>query len=181
MNALTMTGRHHAQRGSVAVEAAFMVPVMLTGLMMLFEIARLGLVMIVGNLALETAMAALRQDTTLDFTDTGLVAERVKERMLAASHGYLTADEILVKVESYKNLSAFGAALSPENAEEGSKNKQEEESRDSEVFPVLTVDVDLTQQWITALPELLGFDAAYAHTYHHVLGNLYRQTEEDSR
>lgn len=177
MTALTQTGRRHAQQGSVAVETAFMVPVMLIGLMMLFEIARLGLIMIVGNLALETALAALRHDTALAFTDTGLVAERVKERMLIASYGYLTMDEVVVEVEAYKNLSTFGAALSSEASEEKGE-ATEGESSDNKTFPVLIVDVELTQQWITALPELLGFDAAYAHTYHQVLGNLYRPTEE---
>lgn len=181
MTAMATPGRRLRQQGSAAVETAFMVPVMLIGLMMLFEIARLGLVMVVGNLALESALAALRQDTTLAFTDTGLVAERVKERMLTASYGYLKTDEVVVAVEAYKNLSAFGSALSSEDgADETTDTEEDTQSSAADTFPVLTVDVELTQQWITALPELLGFDAAYAHTYHQVLGNLYRPTEEES-
>jgi|AGTN01.3.fsa_nt_gi TadE-like protein. len=162
------------QRGAAAVETALLLPVLLTGLMMLFEVARLALLLIVGNLALESALSGLRRDTDLRLTDDSAVADRVKERMLTASYGYLEADGIEVTVVSYADLASFGAALS---GTEQDAAEDEEDGESGNGLPVLTVEVALAEEWITALPSLLGLDGTFSHTYRQVLGNLYRPEE----
>lgn len=169
-------GSSNRQQGVAAVETVLVMPVLLAGLMMLFETARLALVLIIGNLALESALDALRLDSDMLFSDTGTVAEKTKERMVSASYGYLTADQLEVRAVSYPSLAAFGNGLaSGEN--EASEDGEEDDSNAAKGYPILTVEVDLTQQWVTALPSLLGFEASFSHTYRHILGNLYRPAE----
>ncbi|MET0268750.1 MAG: hypothetical protein ABW202_24430, partial [Duganella sp.] len=50
------------QRGALAVEAAFVLPVVLTGAMMVFELAYIGLTIDMGNTALERAIQQFRAD-----------------------------------------------------------------------------------------------------------------------
>lgn len=159
---------HDRRNGTAAMETAFLLPVVLIGLMMLFEIARLALVLIVGNLALESSMQGLRRETTIALTDDGLVAERVKAGMVDASYGYLQASEITVRVTSYADLATFGSALAQNEA------AQAEEDTTSAKYPVLSVEVILTQDWISALPALLGLADSFTYTYRHLLGNLYQ-------
>lgn len=175
---MTAAAARHRQRGVAAVETVLLLPVLLVGLMMIFEVAHLTLIVIIGNLAQESAMAGLRRDTDLLFTDTGGIAERVKDRMLNASYGYLKASEIEVTATYYPSLSAFGSTLTSgeQSAEDGAS--EEEQSSTSKGFPVLEVQVELTQEWISALPNLVGLDKTFTHTFRQVLGNLYRPTEE---
>lgn len=167
----------HRQQGVAAVETVLVMPVLLAGVMMLFEVARLVLVLIIGNLALEAALDALRLDGELLFTDTGSVAEKTRGRMVSAAYGYLAADEIEVRVVSYPSLAAFGNGLASGEEEASGEDGEEDDSTAAKGYPILEVEVDLTQPWITALPALLGFDASFTHTYRQILGTLYRPAE----
>ena len=64
------------QGGSLSVDVAFVMPVVLIVLMMMFELARMALVLIIGNLALDTALQDLRMDDTIDLTEAAVLAPR---------------------------------------------------------------------------------------------------------
>jgi len=147
-------------------------PVLPAGVMMLFEIARMALVVIVGTLAFESALQSLRVDPSIDLVkDDGTVAGEVRERMLDASYGYLQSAEIAVRVNSYADLATFGAALSESGDEETDGRRG---------YPVLAVEVTLNQEWISALPALIGIGDAFTHVYRQLLGNLYQAPEDAS-
>ncbi|KAF1070381.1 MAG: hypothetical protein GAK45_00796 [Pseudomonas citronellolis] len=151
------------QRGVTAVETAFLMPVILIGLMMFFELARLALVVVIGNLALDSALQGLRSEASLSLSDESAVAQEVEQRMLDASYGFLEQNQLQVRVTSYSSLAAFG---------EGVTLLADDTSADS---PVLSVEADLAQDWITALPRLLSLSSGFTYTYRQVIGNLYQR------
>ncbi|WP_207281847.1 TadE/TadG family type IV pilus assembly protein [Pseudomonas sp. FW300-N2F2] len=153
-----------SQRGIAAVETAFMMPVILIGLMMFFELARVALVVVVGNLALESALASLRRDTRLDFTNAAVIQGLIQTRMVDASWGVLGAGELAVQVRAYANLQEF-ADIAHTN-------------EDDNAAPVVTVEVNLTENYITALPALLSLPQTFNYQYRHVLGNLPKATTQ---
>lgn len=155
-----LAGRHR-QRGITTTETAFLLPVILIGLMMFFELARLALVVVIGNLALDSALQGLRQQTSQRLDNEAVVARTVEQRMIDAAYGYLTAGDLQVEVNTYSSLEAFG---------NGVKKGEDDDDSDS---PILSVQVELTQSWITALPALLNLSDSFTYTYRQVLGNLF--------
>lgn len=154
------------QRGITTTETAFLLPVILTGLMMFFELARLALVVVIGNLALDSALQSLRIERTLRLDDESAVATLVEQRMIAAAYGYLDSGELQVEVNTYSSLEAFG---------EDTRRGEDDNESDS---PILSVEVGLTQGWLTALPALLNLSDSFTYTYRQVVGNLF-QVEPD--
>lgn len=153
-----------SQRGIAAVETAFMMPVILIGLMMFFELARVALVVVVGNLALESALASLRRDADLDFTNAALIQGLLETRMVNASYGVLGKGELAVQVHAYANLQAFANIAHT--------------SEDDNAAPVVTVEVNLTENYVTALPALLSLPQTFNYQYRQVLGNLPKATRQ---
>lgn len=149
------------ERGITTTETAFLLPVILIGLMMFFELARLALIVVIGNLALDSALQSLRYDRQLRLDAESEVSDLVQSRMIKAAYGYLDSASLRVQVTTYSSLEAYGES-----------NRRGEKDTDDD-SPVLSVQVELTQGWITALPALLNLTDNFNYTYRQVVGNLF--------
>lgn len=161
------------QEGSISVDVAYVMPVILIVIMMMFELARMALVLLIGNLALDTALQDLRVDDTLDLTEASVIAPVLKDAVLAHGFGYLADDEIEMEVTAYRDLATYGAVMAGEAPQE-----EEDEVKDSS-YPVITVQMIVSQGWITSLPQLLGFSENCTYRYFEVLGSLYQRAVEE--
>lgn len=143
----------------MAIEAVFLMPAVLAGALMLFEIVRMALIVVIGTLALETSLNTLRLAVSPPLNDRAFVQQVVTLGMVVASYGCLSPGDVRVKVEAYPGLGEFGLGIGGQ----GSATK----------IPIVVVDVNLELDWITPVPNLVGFGGQFTHRYHQVLGNLY--------
>lgn len=170
-----------ADDGVAAVETAFILPVLLFGLMMLFELAHMALVIGAGNLALEHAVQRMRELPDyyqLSPTDLqGRMAERMQER----SFGLFEADEIKVDVLPFDNLRLYGEAQLGATGQTGSDDQTGAQTPADTVFspPILSITVDLKQDYMTVFPALFGLGDGYQYQYRHLLGNLPSDPENE--
>ena len=130
------------QEGVVALEAVFLMPAVLAGALMLFEIVRMALIVVIGTLALDTALGTLRLAVTPPLNDKAILQQRVKLGMLAASYGTLDADDFGVQVESYPSLEDFGRGTGGQTS--------------TAKIPIVVIDVKLALDWTTPVPALVG-------------------------
>ncbi|WP_437883774.1 TadE/TadG family type IV pilus assembly protein [Pseudomonas sp. LRF_L74] len=156
------------QRGVTAVETALILPVLLFGIMMLFELARIALMIGIGNLALERALQDFRQDRSFYAQGTAELQTAIEDRLVESSYGFLNDENFVVDVLAFDNLRQFGGGTADED----------EDAKDHSP-PILSVTVDLTQQFMTPLPALFGLGDGFQYQYRHLLGNLISETEED--
>ncbi|MFC3394429.1 TadE/TadG family type IV pilus assembly protein [Brenneria rubrifaciens] len=154
-------------RGVIAVEVAFLVPVVLVGVMMLFELARIGLVIAVGSAALDKAVQTFRRDD-LQTDSAEQMGRNLKERMIGASYGYLQEDDLTVSVLHFDNLNQLGGLTISD--EEG-------EGENLSTLPVWSVTVQITKAFITPLPEVLTLGDTFRYQYKHVFGTERRSDE----
>lgn len=157
------------QRGALAVEAAFVLPVVLTGAMMVFELAYIGLTIDMGNTALERALQQFRADPPA-VLQPGSMQALLRQRMVAASHGYLEANNIAaVSVENFASLDAMGGGVPVA----GGNGNGDPTGDDNAGVPVWRVTVDIRKEFITPIPRLLAIDSgAYRYRYQQLLGYL---------
>lgn len=141
--------RRCVQQGTVAVEAAFVLPVVIVVMMMVLEIVNIGLSINLGAAALERAVQQFRLDGTMLPTAEGMKG-LVRERMASHSHGYLGTDEIVeVDVASYASLDALGGGHpDADSPAEGTEP------------PAVRITVDIQKSYITPLPRLLNIDSS---------------------
>lgn len=163
---LNCRGLLRDQRGVTAVETALILPVLLFGVMMLFELARIALMIGVGSLSLERAVQDFRSNTSY-YTGTDLQSE-IAQRMIDSSYGFLTEENFTVDVLAFDNLRQFG----------GAKADPEEDAVDNSP-PILSISVDMSQEFITPLPALFGLGNAFQYQYRHLLGNLTSEEEDE--
>lgn len=159
------------QRGALAVEAAFVLPVVIAGIMVFMELANIGLTIDMGSTALERALQQFRSDTS--GLQSGTMESLVRQRMVNASHGYLSESNIAsVSVESFSSLDAMGGGTS-------STDDDTEDSDSSTEVPVWRVTVDIRKDFITPLPRLLSIDSnAFRYRYQQLLGYLPTESDE---
>ncbi|MCL2898213.1 TadE/TadG family type IV pilus assembly protein [Brenneria tiliae] len=153
--------------GAIAVEVAFLVPVVLVGVMMLFELARIALVIAVGSAALDKAVQTFRLDD-LNADSAEQMASNLKERMIDAAYGYLQEEDLTVSVLHFDNLSQLGGLT---------VNTGDEEADDGEAggtLPVWSVTVQIQKAFITPLPEVLTLGDTFRYQYKHVFGTELR-------
>lgn len=157
------------QRGALAVEAAFVLPVVLTGAMMVFELAYIGLTIDMGNTAMERALQQFRADPAA-VLEAGAMQGLLRQRMAAASHGYLTEANIaVVNIENFASLDAMGGGSQEPSTGSASANVNN--------VPIWRVTVDIRKDFITPLPRLLAIDSgAFRYRYQQMLGYLPAQT-----
>ncbi|RLM30613.1 hypothetical protein BHG07_09845 [Brenneria salicis ATCC 15712 = DSM 30166] len=153
--------------GVIAVEVAFLVPVVLVGVMMLFELARIGLVIAVGSAALDKAVQSFRLDD-LNTDSAALMSTDLKERMISASYGYLQQQDLTVSVLQFDNLSQLGGLEIVSDEEEGAV---------SNTLPVWSVTVQIQKAFLTPLPEVLTLGDTFRYQYKHVFGTELRSEE----
>ncbi|AVO54467.1 TadE/TadG family type IV pilus assembly protein [Ectopseudomonas mendocina] len=158
------------QQGVTAVETALILPVLLFGVMMLFELARISLMIGVGSLALERALQDFRQDRAFYAQTPEVLQAAIEQRLIDSSYGFLTEDNFQVDVLAFDNLRQFG----------GGAADKEQDALDTSP-PVLSVTVDLTQVFMTPLPALFGLGDAFQYQYRQLLGSLTseKDVEED--
>ena len=156
------------QQGVTAVETALILPVLLFGVMMLFELARISLMIGIGNLALERALQDFRQDRAFYVQTPEVLQGAIEQRLIDSSYGFLNEDNFQVDVLAFDNLRRFagGAADDEKDAVDRSP-------------PVLSVTVDLTQTFMTPLPALFGLGDAFQYQYRQLLGSLTSKTAEE--
>lgn len=165
------------QRGALAVEAAFVLPVVLTGAMMVFELAYIGLTIDMGNTALERAIQQFRADPA-NVLEAGRMQSLLRQRMVAASHGYLEDSNIAaVNVENFASLDAMGGGTASGTASGNDSGSGAEQSGGAASaatdVPVWRVTVDIRKDFITPLPRLLAIDSgAFRYRYQQMLGYL---------
>ncbi|MGE0973141.1 hypothetical protein ACQFN5_28365 (plasmid) [Klebsiella sp. WOUb02] len=151
--------RWRASRGVVSTEVAFLVPVVLVGVMMLFELARVGLVIGVGNVALDKAVQSFRHDD-LQTISASQMADSLKSRMVDSAYGYLKSDDLTVSVLHFDNLSLLA----------GLTIAAEEDSATMNTLPVWSVTVQIKKTFLTPLPEVLSLGETFRYQYKHVFG-----------
>lgn len=149
------------QQGVTAVETALILPVLLFGVMMLFELARISLMIGVGSLALERALQDFRQDRAFYAQAPKVLQDAIEQRLIDSSYGFLTEDNFEVDVLAFDNLRRFA----------GSEADEQQDALD-QAPPVLSVTVDLTQAFMTPLPALFGLGHAFQYQYRQLLGSL---------
>lgn len=146
--------------GAIAVEAAYVLPVIIATVMMMMELANIGLTIDLGGTAFTRALATVRQTETYGMS-TSDMESRVRETMTSASHGYLSDDNIVtVDVEHFDSLDAMGggtAAVADSDAQ----------------MQAWRITVDIRKDYITPLPSLLSTDSsAFRYRYQQVLAYL---------
>ncbi len=151
-------------RGVIATEVAFLVPVVLVGVMMLFELARIGLLIAIGSIALDNAVQSFRLDD-LNSQNAEQMSDNLRSRMVSAGMGYLKDDDLTVSVLHFDNLSQLGG-LTISDEEQGSDSVRS--------LPVWSVTVQLRQAFLTPLPELLLLGSTFRYQYKHIFGTELR-------
>jgi hypothetical protein len=154
------------QRGVLAVEAAFVLPVVIAGAMMFMELASIGLTIDIGNTALERALQEFRPAGAAAI-DTDDMEARIRQQMAAASHGYLTASNIVeVSVERFSSLDAMGKGGESATADTSASTTQQQ-------VPVWRVTVDIRKDFITPIPRLMALENTnFRYRYQQLLGYL---------
>ena len=174
-----------ADDGVTAVETAFILPVLLFGLMMLFELAHMALVIGAGNLALEHAVQRLRETPDYYRLSAEALQQRLAERMQERSFGLFEASELKLDVLPFDNLRRYGESrFGASDAGDDDDSDGSNETTLDTVFspPILSITVDLKQDYMTVFPALFGLGDGYQYQYRHLLGNLTSDPEsEDSQ
>ncbi|MFK0093493.1 TadE/TadG family type IV pilus assembly protein [Pseudomonas sp. NPDC090592] len=165
------------QDGVTAVETAFILPVLLFGLMMLFELAHMAMVIAAGNLALEHAMQRFRATPDYYQLSPAALEAQVVQRMTERSFNLFEPSELKVDVLPFESLRTFGVSRygpsEDDDATDDSAASQEKQAADLVSSPpILSVTVDLKQSYMTTFPALFGLGDGYQYQYRHLLGNL---------
>lgn len=166
-----------AQDGVTAIETAFLLPVLLFAVMILFELARIAMVISIGNLALEHAVQDFRQEQQFYQKSVELLQEDIERRMIDFSYGFLTRDNLDIDVLPFDNLHLLGQKRSGQGMEDKEKKDTSLKSP-----PMISITVDLNQSFMTPLPGLFGLGSGFQYQYRHLLGNLPSEdpTEDDT-
>jgi len=149
------------QQGVTAVETALILPVLLFGVMMLFELARISLMIGIGSLALERALQDFRHDRAFYAQTPDVLQDAIEQRLIDSSYGFLNEENFQVDVLAFDNLRLFGGGQADEAEDDNDRSP-----------PVLSVTVDLTQRFMTPLPALFGLGDAFQYQYRQLLGSL---------
>lgn len=172
------TLRHQAKRwraahGVVATEVAFLVPVAMVGVMMLFELARIVLVIAVGSAALDKAVQGFRFDN-LSAASPEQMSTRLKTSMVDSAYGYLSADNLTVNVLHFENLNQLGGFTASGTASNDTPNGEE----NTTTLPVWSVTVQIEKAFITPLPEVLTLGTTFRYQYKQVFGTELRNDND---
>ncbi|SDI85326.1 TadE-like protein [Pseudomonas flavescens] len=151
----------HHEDGVTAVETALILPVLFFGVMMIFELARIALMIGIGNLALERALQDFRQDRAFYQQNPEILQQAIEQRLVEGAYGLLDQSELAVELLAFDNLRQFGGGQEDAELDEADASP-----------PVLSVTVDMTQRFITPLPALFGLGDAFQYQYRQLLGNL---------
>lgn len=152
------------QAGVVATETAFLIPVVLIGCMLFFELARMLVMIHMGSSALEATMASVRRETPELYSSAGMEV-LIRQRMAGMSHGYLHESDIFVQVQDFHPLlpQPGQAARPPLPSSAGGVNN---------AMPLRSINVDVRKQYATPLPRLLTLGQTFRYRYRQVLEHV---------
>ena len=102
------------QQAVTATETAFILPVLLFAVMILFELARIAMMIGIGSLALEHAVQDFRREKSFYQKSPDLLQADIETRMLEYSYGFLTEDNLEIDVLPFDNLHLLGDYMDPE-------------------------------------------------------------------
>lgn len=164
-----MAEARRRQRGAIAVEAAYLLPVIIVAAMMFMELANIGLTINIGANALERAVQQFRRDGVEQLLAGSDMAGHIRERMAAASHGHLVQEEVVdVEIESFANLDEMGGGGGDDDGED-----DEPAIGSTTRIPAWRISVGIRKQYITPLPRLLGVNSSsFSYRYQQVLSYL---------
>lgn len=152
------------KRGVIATETAFLVPLVLVGIMMFMELARVMVTITVGSTAMDAVVQSLRQEKSLTpDTVKQLIIDRMANKKF--SYGYLSPKDIEVEVDHYPSLDSLGIA-------NGAVQDGEELVPASKSRAVWSITVDIRKNYITPLPRLLTLEDMFRYRFKQVLGYL---------
>lgn len=157
----------HGQDAVTATETAFILPVLLFAVMILFELARIAMVIGIGSLALEHAVQDFRAEAGFYLKSADALQTDIETRMLRYSYGFLDENNLEIDVLPFDNLHLFG-----QDRQSATAAEQEQQAQSFKSPPILSITVDLSQTFITPLPGLFGLGSGFQYQYRHLLGNL---------
>lgn len=153
------------ERGTLAVEAAYVLPVVIAAAMMFMELANIGLTINVGASAFERAVQQFRQDGVSALQTGRDMQALLRQRMARAAHRYLDESDIAtIDIEPYATLDALGG---------GHAAAEENGIGANSGVPAWRISVDIRKDFITPLPRLLGMDSnAFRYRFQQTLAYL---------
>lgn len=159
-----LSGRARPQAGVVATETAFLIPVVLIGCMLFFELARMLVMIHMGSSALEATMASVRRETPELYSSAGMEV-LIRQRMAVMSHGYLQEGDIFVQVQDFHPLlpQPGQAVRPPAPSAAGGVNN---------AMPLRSINVDVRKRYATPLPMLLTLGQTFRYRYRQVLEHV---------
>lgn len=160
-----------SERGVIATETAFLIPVVLVGIMMFMELARVMLTVGIGSTAMDAAIQSLRSESTLtEASIESLVAARMTDRQY--SYGYFEPGDIDVMVEHFDSLEDLGGVGSIAEKDKKDPDAADDPIKASQSRPVWSVTVDVRKKYISPLPTFLTLEDAFRYRFKQVLGHL---------
>ncbi len=166
------SGRH-SQAGVSTVETAFLMPVVLVSLMLLFEIAHMMLVVIVGSLALDSALKDIRDTEGISLNDSEYLSASIVTNMRRNSFGYLNNVVLNPDVMIYKNLNMMSTEAGDEETDTQADNQG--------TMPlVVAVTVESQVPFVTSLPAMLLMSNQFGYRFHQISGTLYQKEDDDA-
>jgi hypothetical protein len=160
------------QQAASAVETAFLLPVILVTMMLVFEIGRMVLVIMLGNYALKSTMDDLRTYPELDFSDSAALSEIISQQMQDHAFGYLNETQLDPEVVVYSGLHEMANA----GESEDEKNDEGDEANAANRPIILSTYVNIELPYVTPLPSLLLLPDTFAYRFHQVVGSFYDQS-----
>lgn len=162
------------QHGVSSVETAFLMPVVLVSLMLLFEIAHMMLVIIIGNLALDSALKNVRDAEGISLGSSQYLSDAIISNMRQEGFGYLNKVQLTPEVMVYENLDM----MSSDGGDEDNDSSDDDSSGASTMPLVVAVSVESKVPFITPLPALLMMSNQFGYRFHQITGTLYQSESE---
>lgn len=162
------------QDGVSSVETAFLMPVVLVSLMLLFEIAHMMLVIIIGNLALDSALKNVRDAEGISLGSSQYLSDAIISNMRQEGFGYLNKVQLTPEVMVYENLDM----MSSDGGDEDNDSSDDDSSGASTMPLVVAVSVESKVPFITPLPALLMMSNQFGYRFHQITGTLYQSESE---
>ncbi len=141
------------QQGTVSIEAALILPVLLFILVMFFELSRTGFVIWVVNSSFESAVQKIHEQGNYNSMDQLALGSLIEQQVVDHSYSFISADNVKVDVHTFSHLGIYTGEVSGNS-------------------PVIALTLTLTQRFITPLPELFDLGSLYQHEFQQVLGDL---------
>lgn len=141
------------QQGTVSIETALILPVLLFILVMFFELVRTGFVIWGVNSSFENAVQKIHEQGSYNSMQQPALSSLIEQQVVDHSHSFISAENVKVDVHAFSHLGIYSGEVNGNS-------------------PVIALTLTLTQRFITPLPELFDLGSLYQHEFQQVLGDL---------